>query len=269
MHASAAACARVYEEFIDHAFEREVLASWCADDGGTTPRSLVRLHGRRCAALGGAVHAKGTIAVNDVPGNIRALMARASARAREALGDVDARARDETRVIGDDAVDASDGNDALTRTLARFEANHALINVYDDGCGILPHEDGPLYAPVVCIVSCGASRSMRFEPKRREDDDDASMRDDAECDDADRERVNANQDYGAFEVFLPARSLLVFYGAAYTDFLHGIADRDDEDGEGAPCQQSRGPRVSLTLRRVLNMKKGFEFLTRGNQRRPG
>jgi hypothetical protein len=240
----ARACVRVIEDFIDAAFERETLASWCE----VHARGLVQLHGRRCAALGGTVHAKGTIAVDDIPRDVRELMAACSARVREEF-------RGGAMCIADDDDDAAHAS--LSRALESFEANHALVNVYDDGCGILPHEDGPLYAPVVCIVSCGASRSMRFEPKRRREsmtmtrDGDEGRDDDATS---------------SFEVCLPARSLLVFYGAAYTDYLHGIDDETSaEDARRDATSASRGPRVSLTLRRVLNMKRGFEFLTRKRQ----
>jgi len=247
----ARACVRVIEDFIDASFERETLASWCDD-----ARGLVQLHGRRCAALGGAVHAKGTIAVDDIPRDVRELMAACSARVREEFRD--GALRRETATADDDAAHAS-----LSRALESFEANHALVNVYDDGCGILPHEDGPLYAPVVCIVSCGASRSMRFEPKRRRESMTTTRMGDEGRDDDDSQALEV---LTSFEVCLPARSLLVFYGAAYTDYLHGIDDETSaEDARRDATSASRGPRVSLTLRRVLNMKKGFEFLTRKRQ----
>lgn len=202
------------------------------------------------------MHAKGTIAVDDIPRDVRELMAACSARVREEFRD--GALRRETATADDDAAHAS-----LSRALESFEANHALVNVYDDGCGILPHEDGPLYAPVVCIVSCGASRSMRFEPKRRRESMTTTRMGDEGRDDDDSQALEV---LTSFEVCLPARSLLVFYGAAYTDYLHGIDDETSaEDARRDATSASRGPRVSLTLRRVLNMKKGFEFLTRKRQ----
>ena len=44
--------------------------------------------------------------------------------------------------------------------------NHVLLNAYLPGQGILPHQDGPLYHPGVCIVSLGAPAVMRFTRKR-------------------------------------------------------------------------------------------------------
>jgi alkylated DNA repair protein alkB homolog 6 len=39
---------------------------------------------------------------------------------------------------------------------------HVLVNKYYPGQGILPHEDGPKYAPVVAILSLGAPVVFRF-----------------------------------------------------------------------------------------------------------
>ncbi|KAF4691656.1 Alpha-ketoglutarate-dependent dioxygenase alkB 6 [Perkinsus olseni] len=41
--------------------------------------------------------------------------------------------------------------------------NHALVNDYERGCGgIMPHEDGPAYFPVVLIVCLGSATVMQF-----------------------------------------------------------------------------------------------------------
>ena len=44
--------------------------------------------------------------------------------------------------------------------------NHVLLNAYLPGQGIMPHQDGPLYHPGVCIVSLGAPAVIRFTRKR-------------------------------------------------------------------------------------------------------
>jgi hypothetical protein len=35
--------------------------------------------------------------------------------------------------------------------------NHVLINEYKDGCGLIPHDDGPLYIPIVAVISLGST----------------------------------------------------------------------------------------------------------------
>ena len=41
-------------------------------------------------------------------------------------------------------------------------ANHVLVNSYLPGEGIMPHQDGPLYHPAVCILSLGCPAIVRF-----------------------------------------------------------------------------------------------------------
>ena len=85
--------------------------------------------------------------------------------------------------------------------------------------GILPHQDGAAYYPAVAIVSLGCDAVMRFAPRRDEtsketktSNDDGSLR-------------SGSRPFG---VFLPRRSLLVFDGALYERYLHGIdAVRED------------------------------------------
>eukprot|EP00887_Chlorella_sp_A99_P000057 scaffold16.g57.t1 len=48
-------------------------------------------------------------------------------------------------------------------------ANHVLVNSYQPGDGIMPHEDGPLYYPAVAILSLGAPAVLRFARKRQPD----------------------------------------------------------------------------------------------------
>lgn len=43
--------------------------------------------------------------------------------------------------------------------------NHCLVNEYLNGQGILPHEDGPAYHPVVATVSLASSAVLDFYPK--------------------------------------------------------------------------------------------------------
>jgi len=47
------------------------------------------------------------------------------------------------------------------------QPNHVLVNAYQPGEGIMPHEDGPAYHPGVCILSLGAPAIIRFCRKRR------------------------------------------------------------------------------------------------------
>eukprot|EP00271_Cylindrocystis_brebissonii_P013399 TRINITY_DN33198_c0_g1_i1.p1 TRINITY_DN33198_c0_g1~~TRINITY_DN33198_c0_g1_i1.p1 ORF type:complete len:583 (+),score=62.03 TRINITY_DN33198_c0_g1_i1:143-1750(+) len=45
--------------------------------------------------------------------------------------------------------------------------NHVLVNEYGPGQGIMAHQDGPVYFPVVAILSLGAPATMDFTPHSR------------------------------------------------------------------------------------------------------
>jgi len=135
--------------------------------------------------------------------------------------------------------------------------NHALVNEYGPGEGILPHTDGPRYHPRVVTLSLGAPATMLFVRRRR----------------------GGGADEPVAQLLLRRRSLVVFEGEAYADLLHAIpateeetvgvpvpcanADSDDCGGAATADQGSgecerfpagrrfaRGTRVSVTLRHV-------------------
>ncbi|EQC25398.1 hypothetical protein SDRG_16725 [Saprolegnia diclina VS20] len=85
--------------------------------------------------------------------------------------------------------------------------------------GVLPHEDGPMYYPLVAILSAGASGRMTFQHHRETTPSDVPV-----------------------HLTLDRRSLLVFTGEAYTKYLHSIDNVDDEHGVNH--------RISLTTRHV-------------------
>jgi alkylated DNA repair protein alkB family protein 6 len=143
--------------------------------------------------------------------------------------------------------------------------NHVLINEYNPGEGIMPHEDGAAYSPVVATLSLGASLVLDIWEKRNED---------AEGEDSRTESSQKNR-----RILQEPGSLLITTGEAYTSLLHGISPiKADEDlreetvvnwnhlgnkenfKDGA---NKRGTRISLTYRDVLKVSKvGIGFLGR-------
>lgn len=129
--------------------------------------------------------------------------------------------------------------------------NHCLVNEYLPDQGILPHEDGPAYYPVVATVSLGSpgvldvyAKSQLQEPRWR--------------------------------VLQERRSLLITTGEVYSGWLHGIAglsiderleatanwDLIGSKEEFAQGTSERGTRISLTFRDVAKVKtlgKGLGF----------
>lgn len=83
--------------------------------------------------------------------------------------------------------------------------NHCLINEYLPGQGIMPHEDGDAYYPVVATVSLGGSLVLDVAEKRGD-------------------AANSEEPPKRWRILQEPRSLLLTTGDAYTDTLHGIAE---------------------------------------------
>ncbi|KAF3783080.1 Alpha-ketoglutarate-dependent dioxygenase alkB-like protein 6 [Nymphaea thermarum] len=115
--------------------------------------------------------------------------------------------------------------------------NHVLINEYLPDQGIMPHQDGSAYYPVVAILSLGSPVVLNFSPHQ-------SLIETANIPEGIGERTcdaenfsTADAVYGPmevscsqrkfgrhFSVIMMPRSLLIFKDNAYSDYLHGIED---------------------------------------------
>ncbi|KAL8480897.1 hypothetical protein ACS0TY_027424 [Phlomoides rotata] len=158
--------------------------------------------------------------------------------------------------------------------------NHVLINEYLPDQGIMPHQDGPAYMPVVAILSLSSPVVMDFVPH-------PNLRNTADTTGNNNEDVISNlshmemssdelsSKYRPFSVVLMPRSLLIFKDMAYSDYLHGIKDsenqrydeavnvihslnRDDLEIDGDERVIHRTTtRVSLTCRLVTKVRKNL------------
>lgn len=127
------------------------------------------------------------------------------------------------------------------------------MNEYLPGQGILPHEDGDAYYPIVATVSLGATTVLDLYVKPAGTGDDPDWR-----------------------ILQERRSLLITSEKIYTDFLHGIREVDVDENIREGCvvnwaligekekfrdgRSVRETRVSLTFRdviRVKNLGKAF------------
>ncbi|OAA78316.1 Alkbh6 protein [Akanthomyces lecanii RCEF 1005] len=126
--------------------------------------------------------------------------------------------------------------------------NHVLINEYPPGIGIMPHKAA--YWPVVCTVSLGASLCLNLHRSK----EDGALDPDP-----------------AWRILQEPRSLLITTDKLYTDYLHGIADIEEDVGLSADTvanwsllrdpsafedgRNVRQTRTSLTYRDVLQVSK--------------
>ncbi|CAM9660866.1 unnamed protein product [Chrysoparadoxa australica] len=98
--------------------------------------------------------------------------------------------------------------------------NHILLNEYRMGQGIAPHKDGPLYSPLVAILSLGSAVSLGFWSSF--------------------EAASEGKE-PEISVPMPHRSLVIFSDKAYLDFWHGIIATEGDESEY---------RLSYTVRNV-------------------
>lgn len=114
----------------------------------------------------------------------------------------------------------------------------------------MPHKDGAAYHPVVCTVSLGASLCLNIY-KSKED--------------------GALDPEPAYRILQEPRSLLISTDDIYTEYLHGIADIEEDVDLSADTvtnwdmlrdpdkfangQNQRSTRTSLTYRDVLKVSK--------------
>ncbi|KAA1474120.1 hypothetical protein DENSPDRAFT_781161 [Dentipellis sp. KUC8613] len=111
--------------------------------------------------------------------------------------------------------------------------NHIILNEYLPGQGIMPHEDGPSYHPVVATLSLGSHAVFHYYQYKPDgptvDDTDA-----AEQSPIPTAKGRAIDPTPALSVLLEQRSLVITTSALYTGGLHGI------DGVQADAPESTG-----------------------------
>lgn len=128
--------------------------------------------------------------------------------------------------------------------------NHCLVNRYQPGQGIMPHEDGPAYFPITATVSLRSHTVLDIYKKNGQGE---------------------REPRPAWRILQEPRSLLVTTGTMYRDTLHGISDVElDEDlrpetivnwsmlNDRIPFETgtaNRQTRISLTYRDVLKVVK--------------
>jgi alkylated DNA repair protein alkB family protein 6 len=125
-----------------------------------------------------------------------------------------------------------------------------LINEYQPGQGIMPHEDGPAYFPITATVTLGSHTVLEIYKKNEQGERESSP---------------------TWRILQEPRSLLITSGEMYVNTLHGIANISVDEGlrdgsitnwsvladkspyESGMCE--RQTRISLTYRDVYKVTK--------------
>lgn len=135
--------------------------------------------------------------------------------------------------------------------------NHALINEYKAGQGIMAHTDGPIFYPLVSTVSLMSDTLIDYYHP------------------IDPAKIQTKEERYVGSMLLERRSLILVTNEAYAHYLHGIDERPvdyitEKVFNREICNRkigdevNRGLRISITIRNVPNVKKQnvMELLTR-------
>lgn len=206
-------CANLSGLSISNIFLSVELAKEVQERVLSNSESFEKLRGRTCLPLGGKVTATGLIPRDDIPSWLSSLM--------------------------------DDVHKHVLAPLSLPRPNHALINAYEPGEGIMAHEDGPAYTPYATILSLGSGCVFDFVSKS-----------------IDRAPIA--------RIYLPVGSLLLFTDDAYKEVLHEFKAQkldflSSDVLNASPLDSSRlgasqirdsdgvlvrGRRVSITMRHV-------------------
>ncbi|PFH50209.1 hypothetical protein AMATHDRAFT_145694 [Amanita thiersii Skay4041] len=107
--------------------------------------------------------------------------------------------------------------------------NHIILNEYLPNQGIMPHEDGPTYHPVVATISLGSHTVFhyyRYAQELSAADNTMPLTSNG--------KGRAINPTPVISVLLERRSLVITMRNMYTDCLHGIEEKvDDHFNEGS------------------------------------
>ncbi|WVQ76850.1 hypothetical protein IAR50_006524 [Cryptococcus sp. DSM 104548] len=164
----------------------------------------------------------------------------------------------------------------------RMEPNQVLVNEYQPGQGITPHEDGPAFEPLVATISLGSHTVLDIHHYISVTSPSPPMVAIVPSNDDEARPVAA---VPLAHLLLLPRSLLIMSSSLYVSHLHGIgekakdsvksggiasenevvianadllgeADIVDHLRQGQTWVRERGTRTSLTFRRALRVVKG-------------
>ncbi|XP_078000790.1 putative RNA/DNA demethylase ALKBH6 [Glandiceps talaboti] len=143
--------------------------------------------------------------------------------------------------------------------------NHVLVNEYESGQGIMPHEDGPLFYPVISTITLGSHTILDYYHHPTAEEGKNTQRDNKTT--VEEEKVAPPEERLFASLLLEPCSLLVAKDDIYTKYLHGIQERSDDRLVETVCNLDACPgrsvgdalhrktRISLTIRHVPKVLK--------------
>ncbi|XP_070576461.1 alpha-ketoglutarate-dependent dioxygenase alkB homolog 6-like isoform X2 [Ptychodera flava] len=141
--------------------------------------------------------------------------------------------------------------------------NHVLVNEYESGQGIMPHEDGPLFYPVISTISLGSHAILNYYHHPTSQVKSQATESDIQAVD----KVCPLEDRLFASLLLEPCSLLISKDDIYSKYLHGINESTTDTLTVKVCNLNscpgrkpgdlleRNTRISLTIRHVPKVLK--------------
>ncbi|KAH9886714.1 hypothetical protein C8Q73DRAFT_768982 [Cubamyces lactineus] len=151
---------------------------------------------------------------------------------------------------------------------AHGQPNHIIMNEYAPGQGIMPHEDGPAYHPVVATLSLGSHTVFNYYKYKTDVDSDATQAEQS-AGTTTAEGPMAAAGAGkpidpnpVLSLLLEPRSLVITTSSLYTTHLHGI----DEVAEDIFIMaDGRGPHERIANFEMLREKEAKDAIANGGK----
>ncbi|KAJ3756647.1 hypothetical protein EV360DRAFT_47618 [Lentinula raphanica] len=136
------------------------------------------------------------------------------------------------------------------RNSAHGAPNHIIVNEYLPGQGIMPHQDGPAYYPVVATLSLGSHTAFHYY-KYRTGNTSHGATDLMSSGPENEQRVIDSTP--VMSVLLEPRSVIITSGLMYTSHLHGI-ENESTDRFTAGSDDINPPKFAALNVAVANWK---------------
>jgi alkylated DNA repair protein alkB family protein 6 len=123
------------------------------------------------------------------------------------------------------------------------EPNHIILNEYLPGQGIMPHEDGPSYHPVVATISLGSHAVFhyyRYSSSGAQDPNSPLGQGHGQTHDDGQRHGRTISPHPILSILLERRSLVITRRELYTGCLHGIDELTEDRFDLEPSSEIEG-----------------------------
>lgn len=241
-------------QFLTHVYGRSYSGSSATEDDGAATAGIanwVQLRFRRLVNFGGIPDAKGMTpqpipswVTEPIAHRIQGLQVPSHPTATTVSSGQTTKKDEEEQKLAEPSKESEEQRVQLFFPQNK-PINHVLLNEYHRPYGIFPHEDGPVYFPVVAIVSLESAVPLVFTKKSKSRVSSTAAPSSA---DSPLTSMAASQSFTTDEgkeedqessatvvIYAEPRSLILFQGQFYHDYLHTIPEATVDRIDRATC----------------------------------